>query len=81
MTGGPAPAGERAPSVRGEDRSRISPVHLELDEDDAGELREALDAVLRDLSHEIADTDNGSFRGALLLRRERLQRVLAALGG
>lgn len=52
-----------------------------VDEGDRAELRDLLDGTLGDLSSEIADTDNPSYRAALRRRRERLERVRAALDG
>jgi hypothetical protein len=56
-------------------------VQLELDEAQASVLREVVDAAVRDLSHEIADTDTPSFRAGLKERRDRLREILAGLGG
>jgi hypothetical protein len=55
-------------------------MNLELDDQDAHDLRTVLDDTLRDMSHEIADTDNASFRQVLRLRRDRLQRLRLQLG-
>lgn len=55
-------------------------VQLDLDDAEAETLRVMLDDALRDMSHEIADTDNASFRGELRSRRELLQRVRVKLG-
>ncbi|MGC8470822.1 MAG: cyclic nucleotide-binding/CBS domain-containing protein [Acidimicrobiales bacterium] len=57
-----------------------SGMHLALRDGDLAELRTLLDDALRDLSHDIADTDNAEFRDMLRTRRERLQRVKDALG-
>ncbi len=57
-----------------------SGMRLTLRDGDLAELRTLLDDALRDLSHEIADTDNAEFRDMLRERRERLQRVKDALG-
>lgn len=56
-------------------------MHLDLDDAHADELRTVLDDTIRDLSHEIADTDNPGFRDQLRTRRERLQHVRSLLGG
>jgi hypothetical protein len=48
-------------------------VELHLDPAEAAELRRLLTAALGDLSQEIADTDNASFRRELREQRERLQ--------
>jgi len=50
---------------------------IQLDEDQARELRTVLEEVLRDLSSEIADTDNASFRAGLEHRRRILRQVRA----
>jgi CBS domain-containing protein len=55
-------------------------LRLSIREGDLAELRTLLDDALRDLSHEIAGTDNAEFRDMLRRRRERLQRVKDALG-
>jgi hypothetical protein len=55
-------------------------VQIGMDDEEAGALRMMLDDALRDLSHEIADTDNASFREGLRTRRELLQRVRTKLG-
>ncbi|MHB1552329.1 MAG: CBS domain-containing protein [Acidimicrobiales bacterium] len=55
-------------------------LRLSVREGDLAELRTLLDDALRDLSHEIAGTDNAEFRDMLRRRRERLQRVKDALG-
>ncbi len=57
-----------------------SGMRLNLHDGDLAELRTLLDDALRDLSHEIAGTDNADFRDLLRRRRERLQRVKDALG-
>ena len=54
-------------------------MRVDLDDQETEALRDMLDDALRDLSHEIADTDNASFREGLRSRRELLQRVLAKL--
>jgi hypothetical protein len=53
---------------------------LDLSEELAVELRETLDAVMSDMSSEIADTDNAAFRRGLEDRRERLRSILVLLG-
>jgi hypothetical protein len=52
---------------------------LELSAEDVELLREVLDATIRDLSPEIADTDNPGYRRGLVERRERLQGIRARL--
>ena len=56
-------------------------MELQLTESEATELRDLLDGSLGDLSSEIADTDNPSYRLALKERRTRLQAVRARLEG
>ncbi|KAA0232779.1 MAG: hypothetical protein EDR02_16130 [Actinobacteria bacterium] len=54
---------------------------LHLSDDDRDLLREILDSAYRDLSYEIADTDNYTFRQQLKDRRERVGRILTEVGG
>jgi hypothetical protein len=54
-------------------------MQISLDDEEKNELTLVLDDVLRDMSHEIADTDNPSFREHLRDRRTRLLRVRSAL--
>ena len=54
-------------------------MELTLTEDEATELRDLLDGSLRDLSSEIADTDNPGYRVGLKTRRVHLQAVRAQL--
>ena len=54
-------------------------MELTMTEAEATELRDLLDGSLGDLSSEIADTDNPSYRLALKERRTRLQAVRAQL--
>jgi predicted RNA binding protein with dsRBD fold (UPF0201 family) len=56
-------------------------MQLELTTEDTEVLQEALDSVVRDLSLEIADTDNAEFRRGLQARRDRLQALLDQVGG
>ena len=56
---------------------------LLLSDEQADELRIALDQVLSDLGYEIAATDNPTYRGGLRARRELLvatRRQLGAVG-
>ncbi len=53
---------------------------LQLSDEQAAELRSLLDAALRDLSHEIAATDNADFRSGLRQNREVLESVRHGLG-
>ena len=55
-------------------------MNLELTKEQAEELADLLDSSLRDLSSEIADTDNPGYRAKLVARRERFAEVTAALG-
>ena len=55
-------------------------MQLELSEELAVELKETVDAVIGDMSSEIADTDNAAFHRQLEARRERLRAIVAALG-
>jgi hypothetical protein len=54
-------------------------VKLELTEEQAGELKALLEGALRDMSHEIAATDNPEYRSALNGRRRTLAAVVDAL--
>jgi hypothetical protein len=54
---------------------------LDLSEDDVELLRQILDAVIRDLSPEIADTDNPSYRRALRERRNHVATLVDRLSG
>ena len=54
-------------------------IQLDLTEDEAGILKEALQKLLKDLSYEIADTDSKDFRDGLKARRDVLARVEAAI--
>jgi hypothetical protein len=54
---------------------------IELTEAQQAELRELLGATLADLSSEIADTDNVTYRSGLRDRRATLESVLALLEG
>ena len=58
-----------------------STMQLELDDGDLQILREVLHSVVQDLSPEIADTDNPTYRRDLKSRRDRLRAVLERLGG
>jgi hypothetical protein len=52
---------------------------LELSEEFVEELRKTLGEVIGDMSSEIADTDNPSYRRSLDARRERLRSIVAML--
>ena len=56
-------------------------MNSELTESQRTELQELLRGSLADLSSEIADTDNPSFRNGLRDRREVLESVLSQLDG
>ena len=56
-------------------------MELTLTEPEATELRDLLDGSLGDLSSEIADTDNPSYRLALKERRDCLRAVRDKLSG
>ena len=55
-------------------------MQIDFEAEDVQLLREVLTAVIRDLSPEIADTDNPAFRRDLKSRRDHLQRIFDALG-
>ena len=50
-------------------------MELTLTRDQASDLAEILAETLRDMSHEIAATDNAHFRAGLLDRRRRLRSI------
>jgi hypothetical protein len=54
---------------------------IDLTEAQQAELRELLRATLADLSSEIADTDNATYRQRLRERRTILESVLTLLAG
>ena len=56
-------------------------MELTLEEHEVELLRDVLDAVLRELSYEIADTDTAKFRDALRARRARLEDIATRLAG
>ena len=56
-------------------------MNIELTESQRTELQELLRGTLADLSSEIADTDNPSYRNGLRERREVLESVLSQLDG
>ena len=53
---------------------------LQLDDEQARELRDLLAEALRELSSEIADTDDPTFQRKLRSRRQHLQGVAEQLG-
>ncbi|MGQ0433470.1 MAG: hypothetical protein ACT452_13795 [Microthrixaceae bacterium] len=56
-------------------------MHLELTDEEADLLRQILDITVKDLSPEIANTDNANYRRGLIDRREHVRAVLDRLGG
>lgn len=54
-------------------------MRLELQREQAEELDALLDITLRDMSHEIADTDNFEFRAGLSARRDKLRAIKESL--
>jgi hypothetical protein len=54
-------------------------VQIELTEEEVTSLRRVVDAAVRDLSYEIANTDNARFRGELRQDRDVLRTVLDRL--
>ncbi len=56
-------------------------MEVSLTEEDAELLREVIEVVISDLSPEIADTDNPSYRRMLRSRRAALGALLEKLGG
>jgi hypothetical protein len=55
-------------------------MELRLTDEQADELRRVLDEVLGDMSSEIADTENPSYRKELNLRREAIRAIRDQLG-
>jgi len=56
-------------------------MQLELNEAERDALRQVLDSAISDLSSEIADTDNPSYRKGLNDHRDALRAVSARLAG
>jgi len=56
-------------------------LQIDVTDDTAEVLREVLDIALHDLNCEIAAADLPSYRKTLRDKREKLQQVLATLGG
>ena len=54
---------------------------LRIDDAHVGLLRDVLDAALRDLRFEIADTDNAQYKQQLRERESVLRDLLEPLGG
>jgi hypothetical protein len=63
------------------DATGVGAVQLELTDAEATLLRELLDQTCRDLSYEIADTDNSTYRAGLRDRRDAMRKMLDAVGG
>jgi len=66
-----------------DDRRAVEPaiVDLVLEGDEADELIVLLDAAIADLSPEIADTDNATYRTMLRARRDVLRTIRGKLAG
>jgi len=71
------PVGADQAMARDPDRHAV--MRLELDSDDEALLRDVLDSAVRDLSPEIADTDNPAYRRMLRERRDHLASLLERL--
>jgi len=56
-------------------------MHLELSDEECDALRRALDGTIADLSSEIADTDNATFRKGLASYRDTLRSITTRLAG
>jgi hypothetical protein len=56
-------------------------MHLELNEEECDALRKALDGAVKELSGEIADTDNAAYRKGLSTYRDTLRSISARLTG
>jgi hypothetical protein len=54
-------------------------MQLYLSDEEADLLRDVLETVVRDLSPEIADTDNAAYRRELIARREQLNLIVLRL--
>ncbi len=59
----------------------LRPVDLHIDDDHVALLRDVLDAALRDVRFEIADTDNAHYKQQLRGRESQLRVLLEPLGG
>lgn len=55
-------------------------MNLQLSDPQVALLRETLEAVVSDLSVEIADTDRKAYRDEIRARRDMLREILAGLG-
>jgi hypothetical protein len=78
-----ARAGDLGGTMRFESRMRTGAptMDLQLEDEEAIELRRLLTEALSELGSEIADTDNASFRRTLRARRELLEGVRSKLVG
>ena len=56
-------------------------MHLDLNDEQEGLLRELLDEAYRDLRYEIADTDNSEFKMQLRKREAQISELLDKVGG
>lgn len=56
-------------------------MQIELTEEEVEALRALLDRETRDLSYEIADTDNSSYRDELRTHRDLVRGILDRMGG
>jgi hypothetical protein len=56
-------------------------MHLTLDNQQQGLLRELLDSVYRDLRYEVADTDNSRYKEELREREAEVGALLDLVGG
>lgn len=63
------------------DRTKGLKMQIELSDEDAQLLREVLNSVVKDLSPEIANTDNASYRRDLVDRRQHIAAILEQVGG
>ncbi len=54
-------------------------MNIHVTEEEAAELVSVVDLALRDMSHEIAATDNSEYRARLVARRDVLRAAEAAL--
>ena len=54
-------------------------MHVNLTDDQVDELQSVLQSTIKEMSHEIADTDNSLYRAGLLERRDQLQEVASSL--
>ncbi|HET9078585.1 MAG TPA: dsRBD fold-containing protein [Acidimicrobiales bacterium] len=54
-------------------------MHVTLNDEQAGELESLIRESLRDMSHEIAATDNSHYRARLVARRHVLESAIGAL--